>query len=71
MDMNLGNLWEMVRDREAGVLHSMGLKALDMTWRPNNNHRTTTNNNLVSLTMNLRVGQESSNRIAGEFSGTY
>ena len=25
MDMNLGKLWEMVRDRKAGVLQSMGL----------------------------------------------
>ena len=29
MDMNLGKLWEMVRDR--GPLHSMGCKELDMT----------------------------------------
>ena len=26
MDMNLGELWEMVRDREAGVLQSLGLQ---------------------------------------------
>ena len=25
MDLNLGKLWEMVRDREACVLHFMGL----------------------------------------------
>ena len=26
MDMNFGKLWEMVRDREAGVLQFMGLQ---------------------------------------------
>ena len=26
MDMNLGKLWEMVRDREPGVLQPMGLQ---------------------------------------------
>ena len=26
MDMNLGKLWEIVRDREASVLQSMGWK---------------------------------------------
>ena len=47
-----------------------GLKELDMTWQPNNNNHTTTTTNLVSLTMNLTVGQESSNCIAGQFSST-
>ena len=28
MNMNLGKLWEIVRDREAGVLLSMGLPSL-------------------------------------------
>ena len=26
MDMNLGRVWEMVRDREVGMLQSMGLQ---------------------------------------------
>ena len=26
MDMNLGRLWELVTDREAGMLQSMGLQ---------------------------------------------
>ena len=28
MDMNLGRVWEMVRDREVGMLQSMGLQSL-------------------------------------------
>ena len=28
MDMNLGRVWEMVRDREVGMLQSMGLQRL-------------------------------------------
>ena len=28
LDMNLGKLWEMVRDREACMLQSMGLQRL-------------------------------------------
>ncbi len=31
MNMNLGKLWEMVRDREPGVLQSMGLQEPDIT----------------------------------------
>ena len=36
MDMNLGKLWEMVRDREAwrAVVH--GVAKSGMTWRPSN-----------------------------------
>ena len=29
MNMNLGKLWEIVKDRRPGVLQSMGLKELD------------------------------------------
>ena len=35
MDMNLGKLWEMVRDREvwrAGVLQSLGSQRLVYNW---------------------------------------
>ena len=28
MDMNLGRVWEIVRDREVGMLQSMGLQRL-------------------------------------------
>ena len=31
MDMSLSKLWELVMDREAGVLQSMGRKESDMT----------------------------------------
>ena len=36
MDMNLDKLQEMVGEREAGMLQSMGSQELDMTWRLNN-----------------------------------
>ena len=38
VDMNLGTLWEMVRDREAwhAVVH--GITELDMTGQLNNNY---------------------------------
>ena len=32
LDMNLGKLQEMVRDREACMLQSMGLQRLGQTW---------------------------------------
>lgn len=32
MDMSLGKLREMVRDREAGVLQSMGLQRVGHDW---------------------------------------
>ena len=31
MDMSLSKLWELVLDREASMLQSMGLKELDLT----------------------------------------
>ena len=39
MDMNLGKLWEMVRDRESwcGVASPWGCKEEDTTWQLNNN----------------------------------
>ena len=36
MDMNSGKLWEMVRDREAWLLKSMGLQQSDTTGRLSN-----------------------------------
>ena len=35
MDMSLSKLWEMVKDREAGVLQSMGSQKSDTTERLN------------------------------------
>ena len=32
MDMNLGKLWEMARDREAWHAAVHGVEKLDMTW---------------------------------------
>ena len=32
MDMNLGNLWEIVRDRGPGVLQSMGSQRIRRGW---------------------------------------
>ena len=38
-DMSLSKLRELVKDREAWVLQSMGHKELDMTERLNNNNK--------------------------------
>ena len=38
VDMNLGKLWEMVRDREAWHAAVHGVEKSDMTWRMNNNN---------------------------------
>ena len=32
MDMNLGKLWEMVRDRDPGVQQSMGSQRIRQNW---------------------------------------
>ena len=32
MDMNLGKLWEMVRDREPGMVQSMGCQRVRNDW---------------------------------------
>ena len=38
MDMNLGKLWEKVRDREPDMLQSIGLQRVSMTGHLNNNN---------------------------------
>ena len=39
MDMNLGKLWEMVRDREVWHVAIHGVAELDMTWLLNSNKK--------------------------------
>ena len=38
MDMSLNKLWETVKDREPGMLRSMGGKQSNITELPNNNN---------------------------------
>ena len=38
MDMNLGKLWEMVRDRRPGVLQSMGSQRVRHSWATEQQH---------------------------------
>ena len=38
VDMSLSKLWELVIDREACMLQSLGLQLSDMTERLNNNN---------------------------------
>ena len=44
VEMNLGELWEIVRDREARMLQVWDLKEMDMTEWMNNNY-----NNIVTI----------------------
>ena len=39
MDMNLGKLWEMVRDGGPGILYSMGSQRVRHIWQLNNNNK--------------------------------
>ena len=39
MDMNLGKLWEKVRDGGPGILHSMGSQRVRHVWQLNNNNK--------------------------------
>ena len=38
VDMSLSKLWEMVKDREASVLQSMGLQRGGHDWTTDNNN---------------------------------
>ena len=39
MDMNLGKLWKIVRDREAWRAAVHGFAESDMSWQLNNNNK--------------------------------
>ena len=52
MDMSLSKLWEMVKDREPGVLQSTGLKRVGHDWVIENNKiKTTMKNHLTQVRM--------------------
>ena len=63
MDMNLGKLREMVRDREQGSLvccSLWGLKESNTIWRLNDNNIRTINGELIALcrTVNEKLQEE-------------
>ena len=52
MDMSLSKLWEMVKDKEPGVLQSTGLKRVGHDWAIENNKiKTTMKNHLTQVRM--------------------
>ena len=52
MNMNFSKLWEMVRDKEAGMLQSMGLKR-DMTGQLNNNNKNNGKKSNIYITKSI------------------
>ena len=52
MNMNFSKLWEMVRDKEAGMLQSMGLKR-DMTGQLSNNNKNNGKKSNIYITKSI------------------